>query len=121
MKIAVPSMDDAGMQSPVSAHFGQAPYFTIVDSSTGEAVGHKSGGHSDGKTPAQHLSELDVDVVVGSAMGGRAMELLGNLGMEVFLEAEGTVTDAVEAFRQGKLPAASQAAPCTDPCPPRDE
>lgn len=118
MRIAVPSMDDRGLRAPVAEHFGQAPYFTIADTESGGVTTHKSPGHVDGKTPAQHLAELDVQVVLAGGMGGRAIQLLEALGMEVFLEAGGSVEEALAAHKQGHLPRAADAGPCSEPCPP---
>ena len=118
MRIAVPSTDATGMQSPVCEHFGQTPFFTIVDNETQATVVHKNPGHTDGKTPAQHLAELGVQVVLGGGMGGRAIQLLDQLGIEVFLTATGTVADALAAYSQGTLASGAEAGACTDPCPP---
>jgi predicted Fe-Mo cluster-binding NifX family protein len=35
MQICIPVMDDRGLDSPVSAHFGSAPAFMIVDTDSG--------------------------------------------------------------------------------------
>ena len=117
MKIAIPSLDDRGMEAVVCGHFGQAPFFTIVDADTGAVTAMASPGHRDGKTPAQAIAEAGAEVVIGGGMGGRAIELLGNLGIQVFLEGKGTVREMLEAYRQGKLPAASAAASCNGACP----
>ena len=118
MKIAIPSMDGSGMESAVCEHFGQAPFFTIVDTEIGEAIAQVSQGHQDGKTPAQRIAEVGAEVVIGGGMGGQAIQLLGNLGIEVFLEARGTVQQALKAYRQNALPAASEAGACTtEECP----
>jgi predicted Fe-Mo cluster-binding NifX family protein len=41
MRIAVPSVDDRGLESEMSAHFGRAPYYTLVDVENGEITGYK--------------------------------------------------------------------------------
>lgn len=112
MKIAIPSMDDSGMEAAVCGHFGQAPFFTIVDADTDTATAVASPGHAGGKTPAQAIAETGAEVVIGGGMGGRAVQILDSQGIAVYLEAEGTVREALEAHRQGKLPGASEAAEC---------
>jgi len=52
-------------------------------------------------------------------MGAKAIQMLGQLGIEVYLQASGRVADVLTDYQQGKLPAAAEAGPCTDPCPPR--
>jgi predicted Fe-Mo cluster-binding NifX family protein len=120
MRIAIPSMDDTGMASPVAEHFGHAPFFTVVETDTGEVTAHPSPGHTGGKTPAQHLGALNVQMVLGGGMGGRAIELLSEQGMEVYLQASGTVADALKAREQGTLPQGADSEGCKDPCPPTD-
>jgi predicted Fe-Mo cluster-binding NifX family protein len=31
MRLCIPTIDDAGLDAQLSAHFGSAPYYTIVD------------------------------------------------------------------------------------------
>ena len=112
MKILIPSMDDSGMESMVSEHFGHAPFFTVVDAGTGAVTAVASPGHQGGRTPAQAIAETGAEVVLGGGMGGRAVQILDSQGIAVFLEAKGTVREALESHRQGKLPAASEAAGC---------
>lgn len=112
MKIAIPSMDDGGMDAAVCGHFGQAPFFTIVDADTGAVTTVASPGHQNGKTPAQAIAGIGAQVVLGGGMGGRAIQMLEDQGIAVYLEAEGTVREVLEAHRQGRLPAASEAAEC---------
>ena len=119
MRIGLPSMDGSGMDSLVCEHFGHAPYFTVVDTESNTAVAHESQGHSGGMTPAQRLAQLNVQVVLAGGMGGKAIELLGELGIEVFLHATGTVAQALAAHREGTLSPAGEAGPCAEPCPPR--
>ncbi len=119
MKIGIPSETDGGLQATVCQHFGQAPFFTVIDTDTGTAVAHANAGHASGKTPAQQLAELGVKVVLAGGMGAKAIQMLGQLGIEVYLQASGRVADVLTDYQQGKLPAAAEAGPCTDPCPPR--
>ena len=114
MKIAIPSMDDSGLQAAVADHFGQASFFTIVDTDTDEvAVQINSGQHQGGaQTPAELIAEAGTRVVLCSGLGRRAVQFFAEAGIEVFMGAEGTVQEAMDAPRQGKLPAATEAAAC---------
>jgi len=114
MKIAVPCLDDAGLEAPVAQHFGQAGYFTIFDTETREATAVPSPGHTPGKTPAQHLAEQNVQVILGGGMGGRAIQIFQQAGIEVCLEATGTVADAVAAYEKGELASGPEARACAD-------
>ena len=114
MKIAIPSMDDRGLQAEVAGHFGQASFFTIVDTDTDEVIVQvNSGHHQDGQQPpADIIAETGTRVVLCSGLGVRAVRFFAEAGIEVFMGAEGTVREAIDAHRQGKLPAASEAAAC---------
>jgi predicted Fe-Mo cluster-binding NifX family protein len=114
MKIAIPSTDDSGLQATVAGHFGQAAFFTIVDTDTGDvAVQSNSGHHQGGKqTPAGIIAEAGAQAVLCSGLGRRAVHFFAETGIEVFMGAEGTVQEAIEAHRQGKLPPATEAAAC---------
>lgn len=114
MKIAIPSMDDSGLQAGVADHFGQASFFTLVDPDTGEVSAQVNDGHHQGgrQTPAGLIAEAGASVVLCSGLGRRAVSFFAEAGIEVFMGAEGTVQDALEEYRQGKLPVATEAAAC---------
>jgi predicted Fe-Mo cluster-binding NifX family protein len=114
MKIAIPSMDNSGLQAAVAGHFGQASFFTIVDTETGNvAVQVNNGQHQGGtQTPAEVIADTGAQVVLCRGLGRRAVHFFAEAGIEVFMGAEGTVQEAVDAHRQGKLPAATEAAAC---------
>ena len=114
MKIAIPSMDDCGLQAAVAGHFGQASFFTLVDPDTGEVSAQaNSGHHQDGQqTPAELLAEAGANVVLCNGLGRRAVSFFAEAGIDVFMGAEGTVQEAIEAHRQGQLQAATEAAAC---------
>ncbi len=114
MKVAIPTMDRNGMNAEVGAHFGRSPTFTIVDTETGEAdtidnVAEHFGGRR--KTP-ELLQEADVDAVLCSAVGPRAIHAFQNMGIHVFVGASGTVESAVEDFKSGGLKEATDADAC---------
>jgi predicted Fe-Mo cluster-binding NifX family protein len=114
MKIAIPSMDDRGLQARVADHFGQASFFTIVDTDTDEVTVQANSGHHQGgqQTPASAIAEKGARVVLCSGLGQRAVRFFSEAGIEVFMGAEGTVQETMDTHRQGKLPAASEAAAC---------
>ena len=65
MKICIPTMDDRGKEGMPSDHFGSAPFFTFVDTETGEYEAVRNGGSSHVHGSCQPLKFL------GTRTGGR--------------------------------------------------
>jgi predicted Fe-Mo cluster-binding NifX family protein len=106
MRLCIPTLDDRGRDAVLSAHFGSAPYFTVVDSGTDEieVVRNRLAHHAPGSCEAvKGLAGLDVRAVVCLGLGGRAHGGLLRAGIDVYVAHAGAVSDAVEAFRAGRL------------------
>ena len=107
MRLCLPTVDDRGRDAVLSTHFGSAPYFTVVDSQTDEieVVRNRHAQHAPGSCEsARGLAGLDVHAVVCLGLGGRAHGGLLRAGIDVYVAEAGSVHDAVEAFRAGRLP-----------------
>ena len=120
MRIAVPAADRSGLDATVSDHFGRSPYFTIFDEGCGEVevVPNISPHHGSTATDAhggEHgqnhghgyafssISSKRVDVLVCRGLGVRASKLFTEMGIRVFCCADGSVSDAIDAWKTGKL------------------
>lgn len=106
MKICIPSQDGRGLESSVHGHFGSAPWFTFVDTESGEleAVQNPSCEHSPGS--CHHvgmLSRRGVDVVVSAGIGRRALAGLADAGITVTMAAADRVGTVVEMAKAGEL------------------
>jgi len=114
MKIAIPTLDDRGLDGTVSAHFGQAAFHTIVDMETGAVCAKaNSGQHFGGAMrPAEVILNLGIGAVLCSGLGQRAVRLFQDAGIAVFCGAEGNVQAALDAYRDGKLKPAAEADAC---------
>jgi len=114
MKIAFPTMGDNGLKERISQHFGRAPTFTIVDIDTMDVkVIRNYGEHIGGNIkPAEYLLAQDVDILICSSLGYKAMNILRERGIEVYVGAEGTVEEAIELYRNGKLNSATEDTAC---------
>ena len=113
MLIAVTSMENTGLKSPVAAHFGHAPYFTLIDVDnefkirevkvmqnpmTGE-------NHRPGMVPAL-LMKHGVDMLITGALGQRAFTLFAANNISVVPNAvNNTVEGAFSDYLSGKLKA----------------
>lgn len=110
LKLAVPTMGEAGMESERSGHFGRCDVFTIVDIADGQvtAVGeianppHEEGGCL---RPVGLLAAEGVNAIVAAGMGMRPMMGFNQAGIKVFFDnAHPKVADAVAAVIAGEAP-----------------
>ena len=114
MKICVPTVDDKGMESQISPHFGRAPKFIVSDTDPSDVeVLDNTAEHFGGmaKTP-EIIRDAGVDVILVSGIGPRAIQMFEQMGIRVFVGATGTAGDALEAFRSGALQEATDKDAC---------
>ncbi len=100
MKIAV-----ACEGNTVTQHFGHCEGFQVYETESDKIVAQNflpSPGHRPGFLPV-FLHEQGVNVVVSGGMGGGAVDIFNEKGVEVVLGASGDSTKAVEDYLQGKL------------------
>ena len=94
------------MDENVYNHFGSARYFTIYDteSKSIETKENNNEHHSDGACqPVQALAKFNLDVVLTSGMGKRAVMMFNSAGIKVYILAGETVSAAVGMFENGHL------------------
>jgi ArsR family transcriptional regulator len=100
-------MDDQGLESNVSDHFGRAPFFTLVDTENNELEIMANpdchhGGHGQGSCHhSGHLKARKVEAVVTGGMGRGALAGLNQAGIRVMVTAPGKVTDTVRSVQDG--------------------
>ena len=107
MKIAFPTQEDRGLESPVYGHFGSAPFFVIVDDETGalESVSNLDLDHVHGNCqPLKAIGRARVDAVVVGGIGAGALNGLLSAGIRTFRAVEGTVAENLDLVRRGSLP-----------------
>ena len=114
MKICVPTMGEKGLDDTVGEHFGRVPTYTIVDADTNEVkviqnTSHHMGGQG---YPPELMAQEGATIMVCRGLGRRAIQMFEELGIEVYIGASGTVKEAVEAFKQGRLQKASMSDAC---------
>ena len=106
MKICVTAA--AGdLNAQVDPRFGRCQYFVIVDSDTmafeamaNDAMNAPGGA---GVQAAQAMVNKGVNVVISGNMGPNAFKVLSTAGVKVATGAYGTVKEAVEMYKSGKL------------------
>ncbi len=100
MKIAVAS---EGTQ--VTGHFGHCDQFMVFDAAEGR-IYHQEAlpnpGHRPGFLP-NFLADRGVNVIISGGMGGGAVEIFNERGVEVITGASGEAREAAEQYLMGKL------------------
>jgi predicted Fe-Mo cluster-binding NifX family protein len=100
LKIAI-----ASEQENVTEHFGHCLNFNIYESDNGKIIKHTSipnPGHRPGFLPV-FLADLGVNVIISGGMGGGAIDLFNEKGIEVIVGASGKAEDAATAYLAGDL------------------
>lgn len=100
MKIAV-----ASEGRMVAHHFGHCEGFNVFTVQEGKATGSKfvqNPGHKPGFLP-NYLNEMGVNVIISGGMGGGAIEIFNEKGIQVVTGATGDVEDTVNRFLTGNL------------------
>lgn len=100
MKIAV-----ASEKEMVTEHFGHCINFNIYESEGDKIVKSESidnPGHKPGFLPV-FLNDMGVNVIIAGGMGGGAVEIFNEKGIEVITGAQGNAKAAAEQYLQGKL------------------
>ena len=112
MKLAVTSQGN-NLQSPLDPRFGRAKYFIVVDTETGAFLAadntvNLNASQGAGIQAGKRVAELGVNGLITGHLGPKAFSTLQAGGVKIYAGASGTVAEAIEQFKAGKLqPAAS--------------
>jgi predicted Fe-Mo cluster-binding NifX family protein len=111
MKIAL-SANAPALDADVDPRFGRCQYFAVGDPSTMkfefiENASMTAGGGA-GISAAQGIVDKGVKAVLTGNCGPNAYQVLEAAGVQVITGVSGTVKQAIEDFKAGKLKAASQ-------------
>ena len=113
MKVAITSQG-LDMNSAVDPRFGRAKCFVIVDTETGDFASHENSQNlaavqGAGIQAGRNVIDLDVEAVITGNVGPKAFSALQAGNVKIYIGASGTVADAVEQFKAGKLECVSKA------------
>ncbi|MEA3366587.1 MAG: NifB/NifX family molybdenum-iron cluster-binding protein [Planctomycetota bacterium] len=107
MKLCITSQGET-LEAAVDPRFARAPFFIVYDSETDEwqavdnAQNVQAAGGA-GPQAAQNLANLGAEVVLTGHCGPNAFRTLGAAGIQVIINVEGTVADAVQQYKAGGL------------------
>ena len=108
IRLVIPSEDQNGLNARLAAHFGRAPYFTVVElivrCSVKRSVLNTSEHMGGSGLPPDHILALKPNVVIVSGMGGKAIDIFEGAGVPVLQATSGIVNDIVVAYNENKLP-----------------
>ena len=116
MKICIPVISNQGVNSEVSAHFGSAPFFMIIDTETLDTkmIINTNQHHAHGM--CQPLALLGNETFDGIVVGGIGMGALNKLkaaNIKVY-RAEGClIKDIIDASKAGLLIEMSMEGACS--------
>jgi predicted Fe-Mo cluster-binding NifX family protein len=106
MKICV-TATAGDLNAQIDPRFGRSQYFVIVDADTmafeampNEAMNAPGGA---GIQAAQAMVNKGVDAVISGNMGPNAFQVFSTAGVKIATGAYGTVKEAVEMYKSGKL------------------
>jgi predicted Fe-Mo cluster-binding NifX family protein len=107
MKLAI-SAQGAGLESPVDPRFGRATYFVVVDTDTGDIRAQDNAvnlnaAQGAGIQAGKNVVDLGVEAVITGHVGPKAFATLQAGGVKVYTGASGTVAEALDQFKAGKL------------------
>ncbi|MGI6210047.1 MAG: NifB/NifX family molybdenum-iron cluster-binding protein [Anaerolineae bacterium] len=106
MKVVV-TAQGTELDSQTSPIFGRCPAFVFVDTESMEAEGIANAsvalGGGAGIQAAQWVIDQGAEAVLSHNVGPNAFAVLSQAGVQVHRIQGGTVREAVEAFKAGKL------------------
>ena len=106
--IIVVSASGKTLDAQVDPRFGRAAFFVAVDSESGAVQAHDNvqnlnAAQGAGIQSAETVSRLGAEVVITGNCGPKAFRALSAAGIKIVVGAQGTVAEAIEAFKSGAL------------------
>lgn len=114
MKVCIPTNGNKGLNETVGEHFGRVPTYTVIDLDKEEVKvvpneSHHKGGRG---YPPELLAKEGVRTMICSSLGRRAINMFCDFGIDVYVGANGTVKDAIDAYKKGALTKANEDDAC---------
>jgi len=117
MKICLPTKGKKGLTEIVYGHFGGGPYFIIYDSDSKsiKIIKNDNSHHNHGMCqPLSAIEKYDVDIILTSGMGARAVQILNQGGIKVFKLNGNTAAEAIKKFEDNELIELTLDSACSD-------
>ena len=114
MKVCIPTMGNRGLDDEVGEHFGRVPYYTVIDTETDEVEAlENTSEHMGGRGyPPEIINKTGAEAMICGGLGRRAIGMFEELGIMVYIGAHGTVRDAIQMYKEGRLQPATDENAC---------
>jgi predicted Fe-Mo cluster-binding NifX family protein len=111
IKVGIPAMEDKGLESKTSAHFGNVPFFAFVELENKQirnvcvkVNGAARTARKKGISAAQFLVNENVDVVLAGGLGEGPFHLLRDNFVRIFaLRGQVEIKEAIRLLNENKL------------------
>jgi predicted Fe-Mo cluster-binding NifX family protein len=107
--IVIPVENDNGLTAVLSAHFGRAPFYVVLEIEEGGQIGSANtvpnyhGGKGGCGPHVQNILTHRPNFVISTGMGRGAIDLFQYNGVGVLKAPPGTVETMVKLFTENKL------------------
>jgi len=114
MKIAFPTNGE-NLEAELFFHFGLAHNYLIYDTKSNKIkIIKNTSEHMGGEGfPPEVIKKYEVNVMIVSDLGQKALDLFSELNIEVYCQAKGKIKDVLEDFSKGKLKKANKDIVCS--------
>lgn len=109
VRIIIPVIDESGMDSRLSEHFGRTPYFAVVEvAENGQVVSQRTvantGEHFGGSgRRADFVLQLKPDAIITYGMGPRGLSIYQSVRVAVLRANANTVREVIAAYYNNEL------------------
>jgi predicted Fe-Mo cluster-binding NifX family protein len=116
MRIAISADNRAGLEAPISPHFGRCPYYVLADVEGDQITIVQTvenpyfSQHEPGAVP-EFIRRQGVQVMLTGGMGHRAVDFFIRVGIQPVTGVSGTVQEAISRYLKGEL---TGVAPCAE-------
>ncbi len=112
MKVAVSSQGTT-LDSMVDPRFGRSQSFIVIDTETGEFSSHDNtqnlnAAQGAGIQAARNVINLGVEAVITGNLGPKAFTTLQAGQITMYIDAQGTIQQAVDQLKSGQMQPVSQ-------------
>jgi predicted Fe-Mo cluster-binding NifX family protein len=116
MKIVIPTNNKKGLKDTIAEHFGRCETYTFLDENgkVVEIIANTSEHMGGIGLPPELMKKHGADILLCKGLGSRALNLCGELGMEVYVYQAEKVKEIFEMWRNNKLKKADPEDACKE-------
>ena len=105
VKIVIPTNDKKGLNDKIADHFGRCLTYTFIDEKGNllEVIGNTSEHMGGVGLPPELMKKHGADILLCKDLGPRALNLCGELGIEVYVCQAETVREIFEMWKNNKI------------------